>query len=188
MIGHASSTQRVVPVEALESGRITHASQDGNREFISFLACICADGSTLPLALIYSGKSGTLQDIWISDWTPLEKAYFVISENGWSCDQLGLSWLERVFEPNTKEKAGNRRRLLIVDGHSSHVNMRFIEKCDRMRILLLILPLYFTHCLQPLDVSLFFPLARFYTNGLNQYMYKCSGLINMSKRHFWKIF
>jgi hypothetical protein len=49
-------------LEALESGRITHLSQDGNREFIRLLACIAADGTALPPALIYKGDSGVLQD------------------------------------------------------------------------------------------------------------------------------
>ena len=60
MIKHASSTQHVMPVEALKSGRITYISQDGNREFISLLVYICADGLILPPALIYSKKSETL--------------------------------------------------------------------------------------------------------------------------------
>jgi len=46
--------------EAYKSGRIRYASQDGNREFISLLACVCADGTALPAALIYQGKSGDL--------------------------------------------------------------------------------------------------------------------------------
>ena len=44
VIGQASATKRVISKEALESGRITHASQDGSREFISLLVCISADG------------------------------------------------------------------------------------------------------------------------------------------------
>jgi hypothetical protein len=44
VIGQASATKHVMSKEALESGRITHASQDGSREFISLLACISTDG------------------------------------------------------------------------------------------------------------------------------------------------
>lgn len=175
-------------LEALKSGRITHASQDGSREFISLLACICADGSTLPPALIYQGESGTLQDSWIEDWTPQDQAHFAVSTNGWSCDALGLDWLENVFDRYTKQKAGNRRRLLLVDGHSSHVNMKFINLCDSLRILLMILPPHSTHRLQPLDVSLFAPLARYYTNGLNELMFNSLGMVSMSKRAFWSVF
>jgi len=38
-----------------------------------------------------------------------------------------------IFEPNTRETA---KRLLLVDGHSSHVNLRFVHLCDVHGILL----------------------------------------------------
>ena len=76
---------------------------------------------------------------------------------------MGRNWLEQVFHRCTVKKAGNRRRLLLVDGHSSHVNMQFIDRCDSLRILLLILPPHTTHRLQPLDVGLFSPLSTYYT-------------------------
>jgi hypothetical protein len=63
-------------------------------------------------------------------------------------------------------------RVLIVDGHSSHLNMRFIEECDRNRIILAILPPYSTHRLQPLDVGIFAPLAQRYSEALNDYYTK----------------
>jgi hypothetical protein len=53
-------------------------------------------------------------------------AYFATSDNGWSCNKLGLNWLEKVFEPHTKPKAGWQWRILIVDGHLSYINMGFL--------------------------------------------------------------
>lgn len=145
VIGQASATKRIMSKEALENGRITHASQDGSREFISLLACISADGVALPPSLIYRGDSGTLQDTWMEDFGSQDEAHFAVSSNGWSCNTLGLHWLEAIFQRYTGQKAGNRRRLLIVDGHSSHVNMEFINLCDKLRIILMILPPHSTH-------------------------------------------
>jgi hypothetical protein len=173
--------------EALESDRIIRASQDGSREFISLLACISAIGAVLPPALIYKGES-SLQDTWLEDWIPENIAHFAISPNGWSSNALGLHWLEAIFHRYTSQLAGRGRRLLIVDGHSSHINLQFIELCDQLRILLLILPPHSTHRLQPLDVSLFAPLARFYTNHLNSLLANSLGMVSMSKRSFWSIF
>ena len=175
-------------MEALKTGRIKYASQDGNREFLTLLASICADGTALPPSLIYKSDSDTLQDTWLEDWQPEEVAYFAVSANGWTCNKLGLSWLEKVFHAHTKQKAGHRRRLLIVDGHSSHVNLQFIEKCDEFRILLLILPPHSTHRLQPLDVSLFSPLSTNYSNGLTKLMFNSLGITSISKRTFWSVF
>jgi hypothetical protein len=186
IIGMASATRRIMTREALERGRITGASQDGCREFVSILACISATGDALPPSLIYAGEG--LLDSWLEEYDTKDKAYFGVSENGWSCNAFGLHWLEKVFDKNTGAKAGRSRRLLIVDGHSSHVNMKFIDLADSLRILILILPPHSTHRLQPLDVGLFAPLARFYTNGLIKRMNDACGMVSMSKRDFWGVF
>ena len=66
--------------------------------------------------------------------------------------------------------------------------MKFINKCDELRILLFILPPHSTHRLQPLNVSLFAPLASYYTNGLNSLLNNSLGMVSMSKRAFWRVF
>jgi hypothetical protein len=171
-------------LHALKSGRIMGASQDGSREFISLLACICADSTFLPPALIYKGDSADLQDLWVEDFNEGDEAYFAATTNGWSCNSLRLQWLQKVFDRHTKAKAGNRRRLLIVDGHSSHVNLKFIEWADNNRILVLILPPHSTHRLQPLDVGLFSPLATAYSNQISKLMANSFGVVSMTKRMF----
>jgi hypothetical protein len=91
--------------EALKSGQIRFVQQDGSCEFISLLVCICTDDSFLPLSLIYQGTSHDLQDSWV-DELGSEIAYFAASDNGWSCNKLGLDWLQKVFDRHTREKAG----------------------------------------------------------------------------------
>ena len=61
-----------------------------------------------------------------------EQAFFASSTNGWSSNAFGLAYLKQVFDPSMRAKAGRKRRLLIVDGHSSHMNMEFIRTCDRL--------------------------------------------------------
>jgi DDE superfamily endonuclease len=78
--------------------------------------------------------------------------------------------------------------LLILDGHSSHINMAFISLADSLRILILILPPHTTHRLQPLDVGLFSPLAKAYTKRLDAYTYGGLGWVSMIRRLFWPIF
>lgn len=172
--------------EAYKSGRIRHTQEDGNREFISLLACVCADGTALPPALIYQGKSGDLQNTWMEDLKEGEEAYFTSAENGWSSDALGLAWLRR-FDQNTRHK-NSRRRLLIVDGHSSHINWGLVSCAEELRILVLILPPHTTHRLQPLDVCLFSPLSTAYSNQLLSYTHGGRGWVSMTKRMFWTLF
>ena len=146
------------------------------------MACVCADGSTLPPALIYQGASGDLQNTWLDDLHEQNEALFASSTNGWSSAGFGLAWLKR-FDQYTRHK-GSRRRLLIVDRHSSHVNWSFISLADSLQILLLVLPPHTTHRLQPLDVGLFSPLSNAYSKKLNAYTHKSLGWVSMTKSMF----
>jgi DDE superfamily endonuclease len=153
------------------------------------IASICADGLSLAPTLIYQGASHDLQDTWLDDFDHVrDQAFFASSENGWSCDLLGQHWLESVFNRTTKQKAKRERRLLLVDGHSSHVNMRFINYADANRILLVVLPPHSTHRLQPLDVGLFSPLATYYSQQIDKLLAESQGLVRLTKRDFWPLF
>ena len=130
LIGFGRSLKRVMTQEALRSGRITKAKQDGSREFISILACISAIGKWVPPLLIYKGESGDLMSTWVDEVKTDSMAHFTVSSNGWSNNAIGLVWLQKVFERYTKPKRTTQKRLLIVDGHSSHVNMAFVDWAD----------------------------------------------------------
>lgn len=172
--------------EEYESGRIQYVQQDGNREFISLLACVCADGSALPPALIYQGTSGDLQNSWVEDLKEEDEALFTSAANGWTSNALGRAWLKR-FHKQTRQK-GSRWRLLIADGHISHVNLPFVQLADSYRILLIIFPSHTTHRLQPLDVVLFGPLSTAYSKELVKYTETALGWVTMTKRMFWPLF
>src|SRR3954463_10450818 len=95
--------------------------QDGNREWITCIACICADGTALTSGLIYKGVKG-VQSSWLQDLNPAIHEYFFASSiSGWTNNDLGVKWLEQVFDRETKQKARLSNRLLILDGHGSHV-------------------------------------------------------------------
>jgi hypothetical protein len=101
---------------------------------------------------------------------------------------LGLQWLQKIFDPATKAKAGRSKRLLIVDRHSSYVNMEFINWADQNSIIIYILPSHTTHQLQPLDVGLFSPLSTAYSKQLSNLMHKSLGMVSMTKRFFYPLF
>src|SRR5271170_5668291 len=92
LLGMAHALKCIMTLNALKLGRIMGASQDGSREFLSLLACICADGTKLPPALIYKGESADLLDSWVADFSAGDEAYFAATSNGWSCNSLGLQW------------------------------------------------------------------------------------------------
>ena len=61
-------------------------------------------------------------------------------------------------------------RLLILDGHRSHYNLRFCEYAWDNKIILLSYPGHSTHPLQPLDVGLFPPLQKAYGDAVAAHM------------------
>ena len=77
-------------LKALRSGRITHMMTDGNQEFVTLMACICADGISIPVSLIYKGKSHDLQDSWVDQIEETDEVFFTASANGWTYKSLGL--------------------------------------------------------------------------------------------------
>ena len=80
-MGLGRTMKRIMVQEALKSGRITKAKQDGSREFISVLACISAIGRWTPPLLIYKGDSGDLISTWVDDVTTDSQAHFTVSSN-----------------------------------------------------------------------------------------------------------
>lgn len=79
LLGIANIIQRIMAREALESGRISHATQDGSREFLSLFACVAADGIALPPALIYKGEA--FQNNWLEDVNLNDEAFFATTAN-----------------------------------------------------------------------------------------------------------
>jgi hypothetical protein len=148
------------------------------------------DGTSLPNALIYPAAGNDIQDVWLEDYTPEDGTWFTSSPNGWTSDQLAFSWLTGLFDRFSKPRAsqGRKPRLIFLDGHSSHLNLPFIDWCDKHNIHICAYPPHTTHRLQPLDVSLFSPLSSFYSQELDQWIQATQGLCRVSKREFYKMF
>ena len=181
--------KRIFSRRRYEEGSIKQLIQDGNREWITTIAAICADGSALSPGLIYQATTGLIQDSWLQDFDPnAQSCFFASSPSGWTNNKLGFQWLTQIFERETKAKAQRSWRLLILDGHGSHISMKFIDYCDSHRILLAIYPPHSTHTLQPLDVCLFRPLSQAYSNQLAIFMDQCQGFSSITKRDFFRLF
>jgi hypothetical protein len=85
-----------------------------------------------------------------------------ISDNGWTTDQIGLEWLKTHFISNINSRTRGKYRMLILDGYGSHLTAEFDHICTENNIILVCMPLYSLHLLQPLDVGCFAVLKRYY--------------------------
>ncbi|KAF2839983.1 DDE-domain-containing protein [Patellaria atrata CBS 101060] len=132
-----------------------------------------------------------IQDVWLQDYKLKEhNVSFASSPTCWTNNHLGMEWLTNVFEPQTKAKARQARdwRLLLVDGHGSHLTLPFVDYCIKHRIILANFPPHSTHKLQPLDVSLLSPLSTYYRQELDKLKSHSEGRYTVTKRDFIRLF
>lgn len=155
------STAKVVT--AADKAR-TVSIQPGNRGWVTVIESINSTGWVLPPLIIFKGK--LLQRSWYDtipyDWK------VTVSENGWTNDNIGLIWLKDHFDKYTQGRTVGNYRLLILDGYGSHVTAEFDQYCSQNSIILLCMPPHSSHILQPLDVSCFSVLKRFYGRGVEE--------------------
>ncbi|KAM0709946.1 hypothetical protein Q7P35_002308 [Cladosporium inversicolor] len=147
-----------LPSKVLIRGGDTRAFKKISRkqEWITAIECIRASGVALPPLLIFKAKY--TNSAWIPTSTP-NNWKFSTSTSGWTSDNHAYEWLTTLFEPETRRNDG-KRRLLLLDGHGSHLTARFIAFCLDRNIDLVVLPPHTSHVLQPLDVGVFSPLKR----------------------------
>ena len=188
-LGRVGNTKRIFSRRLYEQKGARQALEDGSSEWITVIACICSDGKALSPTLIFQGANGAVQSSWVEAVQAGEHSVFTTSSpSGWSNNDIGLAWLKQVFERETRRHASTGYRLLLLDGHGSHVTMDFIEYCNDNKILLFVFPPHATHTLQPLDVVMFKPLATAYSTQLMGYLQDSQGLLNLTKGDFFPLF
>src|SRR5437762_9977437 len=114
-------------------------------------------------ALGYIQGQAALKRFWFS---ALPEVHIGLSDNGWTDNEMAVEWLEKCFESETR--CGDEYRLLILEGHASHISTKAIKFCVASKIIPLCLPPHTTHLLQPLDVGIFADLATEYKAGVRE--------------------
>ena len=76
------------------------------------------------------------------------------SDSGYLNNQIALEWIKHFNYYSGKRQRG-AYRMLIFDGHGSHLTYKFITYCWDHKIVPFSLPLHTSHILQPLDVVVF---------------------------------
>ena len=123
------------------------------------LDTINAAGSVISPFIVWGGK--THRESYYNPEAQRE-ATFAVSESGYMDDELGMLYISQHFEPHTRS---GKPRILIVDGHTSHVCWPVIQFALDNDIHMIQLPSKSTHVLQPLDVGCFALLQAAYCHG-----------------------
>lgn len=131
------------------------------RENISVHCCASASGRVLPPLVIFKAK-GAVQARWTNHEAEFPGTVYATTENGYMEEPVFFSWLTDSLIPyinnlrqiqNTQKKA-----ILIMDGHKSHISLRVVNAAINADLILLKLPSHLTHRMQPLDKCVFGPL------------------------------
>jgi hypothetical protein len=81
--------------------------QAGNREWVTVVETINAEGGILPPYLTFKGKA------LLERWSPLPLNWASNpSQNGWTSDQICLDWLQKHFIHNSTRKGVKARSTL----------------------------------------------------------------------------
>ncbi|KAK7177934.1 transposase [Paraphaeosphaeria sporulosa] len=119
-----------------------------------------------------------------SNWTtfPTPGWHYACSESGYTDSYISLQWLKRIFDPETKERADGKPRVLICDGFGTHETLEILEFCLDNNIILCRLP----SKLQPCDVSVFAPLKDAYREQVERL--ERGGVNTIGKQHFTSLY
>jgi len=152
------------------------------RMTVTATECISADGKALDPTIIWPATTHR------SNWTtfPTPGWHYACSESGYTDVKISLEWLKRVFDPQTRERAKQKPRVLICDGFGTHHTLEVLEFCFENNIILCRLPSHTSHKLQPCDIALFGPLKAAYRDEAERL--ERGGVNAIGKEHFTSLY
>ena len=138
-----------------------------SNDHITVVAAISTQDAPVPPFIIYPGAY--LMEEWLKPRDREPTMMAMVSDSGWITGFLAMEWLTKCFDPATRDRADGARRLLILDGHETHVQVSFLEACWERDIVCLILPANMSNIFQPLDVDFFNLLKSAYHRQVDEY-------------------
>lgn len=152
------------------------------RTTVTAIEYISSDGRYLNPMIIWPASTHR------SNWTtfPTPGWQYTYSDSGYTDSKISLEWLKRIFDPETKERANKRPRVLICDGFGTHETLEILEFCFENNILLCRLPSHTSHKLQPCDIAAFAPLKAAYRDQVDRL--EQGGVNTIGKEHFTSLY
>jgi hypothetical protein len=159
-------TPSMVVTRAERRGR-AKTVQPGNREWVTVIQGVNAEGWCIPPYIVVKGAYHLAN--WYTECELPTDWAIKPTTNGWTDNETGLEWI-RHFEKHTAGRKTGVYRMLVIDGHESHVSVEFDRFCKDHNIITISMPPHSSHLLQPLDVGCFSPLKRAYSRQIEVLM------------------
>ena len=141
----------------------SQAVSTGCKTNITVVACCSTAGAVIPPMVIFDRK--TLNPKLAEGEVP--STFYGLSKNGWIDTDLFNLWFTEHFLAYAPPL---RPLLLLLDGHSSHYQPRFVYKAAEEQVIVFCLPPHTTHLTQPLDKGCFGPLKMCWRQKCQEYL------------------
>lgn len=154
------------PRVVAEKGKkqIGQVSSGERGELVTFVGIINALGNALPPVYVVPRMRNPEEYISGAPASSL----ILNNKSGWMTKELFVKVLDHIkIHAHCTEE---RRILLLLDNHESHVSYESIKFCKDNGISLISFPPHTTHRLQPLDVGVFGPFKGFLSVAFNDWM------------------
>lgn len=141
---------------------VTSAEQG---ETVTVVVCISAAGSYMPPMLIFPRER--MQQEFQTGLPP--GSWAEVHPSGCINKNLFLSWFKKFI--NFAKPSKTSPVLLLFGGHKSHItNLDVIDVAREKNVILLCFPSHCSHRLQPLDVSFFRTLSKYYEDAVIKWL------------------
>jgi hypothetical protein len=161
----------------------TYKQSPENREWVTIIEAVSATGNKVRPAVIFKGVH--LQTNWF-DAQLTADFHYCTSKNAWTSNEIAVNWLTRIFIPETARDPP-KPRILILDGHKSHISIEFQYEYFKHNIYLNYLPPHTSHVLQPLDLGVFSSVKGQYRAKIHN-IALVNNADNAKKKRFIKIY
>lgn len=131
---------------------------------VTTLFFVNAAGGVLPPIFVFPRVN--YKDIMLANGPP--GALGLANISGWMNEDCFLKALQHFVvhvKPSKKHPA-----LIVMDNHSSHVNLKVVEFARENSIIIVTFPPHCSHKLQPLDVTVYGPFKSRYRISMNEWM------------------
>ena len=126
-----------------------------DKRMITATFTVTANGTFLPMQLIYSGKTNRSQPLGFKFPDSFDVTQ---NEKHWSNEKTVLTWIDKILIPYITDErrrltSPNQFALLIFDSFQGHLTEQVNSKLQNNKISVVIVPANMTNKFQPLDVS-----------------------------------
>ena len=137
----------------------------------SIMYCCSASGLMLPPMVVYKQPQSILFQNWCENGPA--GSTNAASKSGWFDMAKFNQWFKQVFVEHIQTLPQEEVKVLIGDNLAAHLSPYVTTLCELHNIRFCFLPENSTHLLQPLDVSVFAPMKRYWREVLTEWKEQC---------------